>query len=212
MTQIMSRILTKESNCIDIGCYEGEVLSSMLHLAPLGHHYAFEPIPRLAERIKRKFPGIDVRQIALSDSEGEVSFHYVVNKPAYSGLQKRTSPERSEVVETIKVRTQRLDNVLMPDYEVNLIKVDVEGAELQVFKGAIRTLKTYKPYIFFEHGKGGADYYETTPNMLYELLVYECGMKIFGLKDWLETSNPLSQHEFVSIYEHNTIWNFLATP
>jgi len=89
MNQIMARVLTKDSNCIDIGCHEGEFLISMLGL-PLGYHYAFEPIPGLAKRIKQKFPHIDVRQIALSDSDKEVDFHNVVSKPAYSGLQKRT--------------------------------------------------------------------------------------------------------------------------
>lgn len=212
MNQIMSRVLTKDSNCIDIGCYEGEFLISMLRLAPLGYHYAFEPIPRLAKRIKQKFPDIDVRQIALSDSENEVCFHNVVGKPAYSGLRERTYPDPDETVEIIKVKTQELDNVLDPELKVNLIKIDVEGAELLVFKGAIQTLKKHKPYIIFEHGKGAADHYETTPNMIYELLVHECGLKLFCLKDWLNNSNPISQQEFVSIYEHKAIWNFLATP
>lgn len=212
MTQIMSRVLTKDSNCIDVGCYEGEFLISMLRLAPLGYHYAFEPIPRLAKRIKQKFPDIDVRQIALSDSENEVCFHSVVGKPAYSGLRERTYPDSSETVEIIKVKTQELDTILAPDLKVNLIKIDVEGAELLVFKGAIQTLKKHKPYILFEHGKGAADHYGTTPDMIYGLLVHECGLKVFCLKDWLTSSNPLSQQEFISIYEHKAIWNFLATP
>lgn len=212
MTQIMARVLNKDSNCIDIGCHEGEFLISMLDLAPLGYHYAFEPIPGLAKRIKQKFPDIDVRQIALSDSKKEVDFHNVVSKPAYSGLQKRTYPDSSERVEIIKVKTDKLDNVLDPDFKVNLIKVDVEGAELLVFKGAIQTLTTQKPYILFEHGRGAADHYGTTPNMIYDLLVHECGLKIFRLKDWLNSSKPLSQQEFIYIYEHSSIWNFLATP
>lgn len=212
MTQIISRVLSKDSNCIDVGCYDGEFISLMLRLAPLGYHHAFEPIPRLAKRIKQKFSGIDIRQIALSDSEKEVDFHSVISKPAYSGLQKRTYPNPTEVVEVIKVKTQKLDDLLTPDFRIHLIKVDVEGSELLVFKGAIRTLKTYKPYIIFEHGRGAADHYGTTPEMIYELLVRECGLKLFRLKDWLDNLTPLSQQEFVSIYEHGSIWNFLATP
>jgi len=94
MNQIMARVLTKDSNCIDIGCHEGGFQCWAL---PLGYHYAFEPIPGLAKRIKQKFPHIDVRQIALSDSDKEVDFHNVVSKPAYSGLQKRTYPDPSEL-------------------------------------------------------------------------------------------------------------------
>ena len=211
MTQIMSYVLTKDSNCIDIGCYEGEFLISMLRFAPLGYHYAFEPIPRLAKIIKQKFPDIDVRQIALSDSDSEVHFHNVVSKPAYSGLRQRTYPDPSEPVEIIKVKTQKLDDLLNPDLKIDFIKVDVEGAELLVFKGAIQTLIKHKPYIIFEHGRGAAEYYGTTPDMIYDLLVRECGLKIFCLKDWLNHSKPLSQQEFASIYDHKSIWNFLAT-
>lgn len=212
MTQIISRVLAKDSNCIDVGCYEGEFLSLMLRLAPLGYHHAFEPIPRLAKKIKQEFPGIDIRQIALSDSEEEVDFHSVISKPAYSGLQKRTYPNATEIIEVIKVKSRRLDDLLTPDFRIHLIKIDVEGSELLVFKGAIRTLKTYKPYILFEHGRGAADHYGTTPEMIYELLVHECDLKLFRLKDWLEDLTPLSLQEFVSIYEHGSIWNFLATP
>lgn len=212
ITQIMSRILTRTSNCIDIGCYEGDFLSSMFQFAPLGHHYAFEPIPRLAKKLKQKFPRIDVRQIALSDSEQEVTFHNVVSKPAYSGMQKRTYPDPKELVEVIKVNNQRLDNVIDPNFKVHLIKIDVEGAELLVLKGAIRTLKTHKPYIVFEHGQGAANHYATTPVMIYELLVHECGLKIYILKDWLDGLNSLNQEQFVSTYEHGSIWNYLATP
>ena len=212
MTQIISRVLAKDSNCIDVGCYDGEFLSLMLRLAPLGYHHAFEPIPRLAKRIKQKFSGIDIRQIALSDSEQEVDFHSVISKSAYSGLQKRTYPDPMEVVEVIKVPPQKLDDLLTPDLRIHLIKVDVEGSELLAFKGAIRTLKTYNSYVLFEHGRGAADHYATTPEMIYELLVNECNLKLFRLKDWLENLSPLSLQDFICIYEHGSIWNFLATP
>jgi len=97
-----------------------------------------------------------------------VDFHNVVSKPAYSGLQKRTYPDPSELVEIIKVKSENLTMYL--SLTVHLIKVDVEGAELLVFKGAVQTLKTHKPYILFEHGRGAADHYGTTPNMMYEYL------------------------------------------
>ncbi len=52
-TQIMSRVLTNHSNCIDVGCNTGDFLIKILQLSPLGYHYAFEPIPRLANRLKK---------------------------------------------------------------------------------------------------------------------------------------------------------------
>lgn len=210
MEQIMEQVLTKESNCLDIGCHQGAVLSEMLRLAPLGHHCAFEPIPSLAENLERQFPQVELRQMALSNSEGEVEFHHVVSRPGYSGLKRRPYPSSNETVEIIKVQTQKLDNILPTDLQVDFIKVDVEGAQLQVFQGAIQTIKKYKPYILFEHGPLASKSYGTTSDMIYELLVRECGLKLFGLKNWLNNSSPFSQQEFAAI--QGSIWDFLATP
>ncbi len=84
----------------------------------------------------------------------------------------------------------------------------MEGAELGVFQGAVQTLKASKPHIIFEHGLGGADHYGTTPQMIFELLVEECGLRLFRL----DGSRALSSDEFVSVYERNSAWNFLAHP
>lgn len=54
-TQIMQRVLSKHSNCIDVDCNTGDFLKQRLKFAPLGYHYAFKPIPRLATRLKKVF-------------------------------------------------------------------------------------------------------------------------------------------------------------
>ena len=70
----MQRVLSKHSNCIDVGCNTGDFLKQMLKFAPLGYHYAFEPIPRLATKLKKRFPNTDVKNVALSNSETETTF------------------------------------------------------------------------------------------------------------------------------------------
>ncbi|NEP48272.1 MAG: FkbM family methyltransferase [Moorea sp. SIO3C2] len=213
--QIMKRILDKSSNCIDVGGNMGSVLTQICQLAPLGEHYAFEPLPRLATRLQKRFPKVDVRQIALSDLEGETTFWHVVDAPALSGLKQRDYSYwgyNNAQTESIAIKTQKLDDILQPDFKVNFIKVDVEGAEFQVFKGAIRTLKTHKPYLVFEFGHSGMVDYKTTPGMMYDLLVNQCGLNIFKLNSWLEGLAPLSETEFTIICEEDSAWNFLATP
>jgi hypothetical protein len=68
------------------------------------------------------------------------------------------------------------------------MKVDVEGAELQVFKGTVQTIKRSRPLIVFEHGLGAADYCGTAPEILYDLLGGDCGLRLFLMEDWLESS------------------------
>src|SRR5215475_9890377 len=208
----MSRILTKSSNCIDIGCYKGSFLSHIIHHAPQGHHYAFEPIPSFAGRLRKKFPEVNIIQVALSDISDESTFIHVLSRPGYSGLKKRAYPDLNEKIKTIRVQTERLDNILSLDYKVHFMKVDVEGAELQVFLGAIRTLRKDRPYIMFEHGQGSSEYYGTTPEKVYELLAEQCHLNINTLSNWLEGLSPLGQEEFSLIYNNGTAGNFLAYP
>lgn len=210
--EIMSRILRKSSNCIDVGCYKGSFLSHMVRLAPLGQHYGFEPIPSFANRLQKKFPNVNIRQLALSDSSGESTFNYVLSRPAYSGLKRRAYPSRYEKIKTIETQTRRLDDVLPPGFEVVFLKVDVEGAEFQVFRGAMRTLKTYRPYIIFEHGLGASDFYGTTPEMIHNLLVKECSLQIYKFDDWLKGAGPLNLEDFCSFYKNGLGCNFLARP
>jgi precorrin-6B methylase 2 len=40
--EVMRRCLRADSNCVDVGCHEGSILSEMLRFAPAGTHYAFE--------------------------------------------------------------------------------------------------------------------------------------------------------------------------
>lgn len=208
MEQIIAYVLKEGSNCIDVGSFRGDFLRHFLRFAPAGQHYAFEPIPDLAENLRKTFSNVRVRETALSNAEGKTSFHHVVSNPGYSGLRRRTFDRAHEDVEIIEVTTEKLDNVLPLGFRVDLMKVDVEGGELQVFQGALRILKESQPHIIFEHGLGAADHYGTTPQMVFELLVDQCGLRLFRL----DGSSALTLDEFVSIYERNSAWNFLAHP
>ena len=52
--KIMEKVLEPDSCCVDIGCHMGELLSEMIACAPLGEFYGFEPIPLLAQYLKKK--------------------------------------------------------------------------------------------------------------------------------------------------------------
>jgi FkbM family methyltransferase len=206
--KILHRLLDKDSNCIDIGCNTGDFLIPILKLAPKGYHLAFEPIPRLAHRLRKRFPNIDIKEIALSDHEGETIFWYVVNAPALSSLQKQSwnihIPDA--ITEALKVKVEKLDDIVNKQVKIHFIKLDVEGTELQVFNGAKQTLKAHRPYILFEHGK--TDSNKKHDHRIYDLLVRECGLEIFQLQDWLDGLPALSPDKFMA----SPAFNFLAVP
>lgn len=213
--EVMERILNKKSNCVDIGCHVGSVLVEMIRLAPEGKHYAFEPIPEMYDQLVKSFkiyPNVNVHGIALSETAGESTFQHVVSNPGYSGLRRRKYERSDEEIKKIIVRTDRLDNFIPNNVQIHFIKIDVEGAELQVFKGAIETLKNNRPIIVFEHGHGAANYYETTPGDVYDLLAGECSLKISLMERWLRNQGDFDKDQFVGQYMRGENYYFIAHP
>jgi FkbM family methyltransferase len=204
---ILASVLRTDSNAIDIGANEGTVLASIVRLAPNGRHIAFEPIPELCERLVARFPGVDIRCAAASDAPGRTEFSHVVGAPAYSGLRQRDGlPADAGEVRRISVLVERLDDVVEVGYVPALLKIDVEGAELGVLRGAAETLERHRPFVLFEHGAGGADLYGTRPTDVFDLLK-AAGLRIFDL----DGEGPYSRSRFEETFTE-PIWNFLAAP
>ncbi len=209
---VMERVLRPDSNCVDGGCHQGAILRHMVRLAPLGRHHAFEPLPEFCRRLARKFPQVKVHQVALSDVTGTAPFQHVVSNPGYSRLRPRRYDRPNERVEQIEVRTARLDDVIPKELPIDLLKTDVEGAELQVFRGGLATIQKNRPVIAFEHGLGAADYYGTEPNEVYSLLVNDCALHISLLDAWLSGRPPLTRQQFAEQFRQGTNYFFLAHP
>jgi FkbM family methyltransferase len=185
----------------------GLVLEAIVHLAPAGKHIAYEPIPELSEHLAKRFPNVDVRRAALYDSAGTASFAHNLDQPSLSGLRQRRDVDAGPGgVRQISVPTERLDDVLDEDYVPTLIKIDVEGAELGVLRGAVETLHRHRPFVLFEHGVGGADLYDARPTEVFDLLDAS-GLRLFDL----DGVGPYSREQFEATFSE-PIWNFLASP
>jgi FkbM family methyltransferase len=207
MQMVLATALRIDSSAIDVGANEGAVLESIVRIAPRGRHVAFEPIPHLHDLLARRFPDVDVRRSAASDTAGTAEFTHVPDAPAYSGLLQRDDlPIGTRPIERVSVRTERLDDVLADGPAPTLIKIDVEGAELGVMRGAVETLQRHRPFVLFEHGAGGADLYGTRPTEVFDLLE-GMGLQIFDL----DGSGPYSRDRFEATFTE-PIWNFLAAP
>jgi FkbM family methyltransferase len=203
VNRILRRSLRRDSNCIDIGANEGIFLQQFQRLAPAGRHFAFEPLPEFAAELKRGYPKAEVFHCALSNCTGKATFHHVLNLSGWSGLKTQPYPVEAEV-KTIEVDLLRLDDVIPEDVPVDFIKIDVEGAELEVLEGGLSTIKRHKPTILFEHAKIHNQEYETTPEKVFDLLVTECGLGIYSLAG----EGPFSKAELTEIYHSSHASNY----
>jgi FkbM family methyltransferase len=207
LRRLLAWSLGPESCCIDVGAHRGSVLAEMCRVAPQGRHIAYEPLPHLAEELRTEFPNVDVRCAALSDHVGEASFARVRAAEPWSGLLFRPLPGNVEPnVEEITVRLEVLDQALPRDFVPALVKIDVEGAEEQVLRGALRTLGDHQPVVVFEHGLGSANAYGTEPDDVFHLLVNEARMRIFDL----DGGGPYPLTEFRRAYYASERVNWVA--
>jgi FkbM family methyltransferase len=114
-----------------------------------GAVHAVEAAPATAELLRRNVamnPGrpIEVHELALADREGELDF---VTFEAGSGLSS-FAPAASGAV--TRVRATTLDALTAPMARVDLVKLDLEGAELRALRGASELLRSRRPALLIE--------------------------------------------------------------
>jgi FkbM family methyltransferase len=209
---IMRMVLNKNSSCVDVGAHVGSVLKEIVDLSPLGEHYAFEPIPYLFSGLKssHEFQGVNLYDIALSDQSGEDTFFLVKNAPAFSGLKQRRYDCPDPEIQEIKVKKNRLDDIIPIGHKIDFIKIDVEGGELPVLRGAERVIRESMPFIVFESGLGASEHYGTTGSSLYEFLTDNCGLEINSLDGYLTGSSGLTKNELIDVFSKTERYYFIT--
>ncbi|RYY38354.1 MAG: FkbM family methyltransferase [Chitinophagaceae bacterium] len=213
--QVLRRVCRPDSNCVDVGTHRGEILELMRRQSPRGHHFGFEPLPPLFAKLRQRYGtehSVHIFPYALSDHAGNASFNWVTTNPAYSGLQKRSYDRPNEEEQSITVETRKLDDVLQSyGLPVHLLKIDVEGGELGVLRGALQTLRRYRPVVIFEFGIGGSDIYGSTPELLWEFFS-GLGYKISLMRRFLDEEPAFSFEELAEQYHQKKNYYFIAYP
>jgi FkbM family methyltransferase len=208
---VLARVLTPAASCIDVGAHTGGILALMRRYAPEGEHWAFEPLPALARQLRQDFPEVHVHELALAATAGPAEFCHVVNAPGYSGLRERRYDRPDPEIVRIQVQTDRLDAIVPDTAQIALIKIDVEGGELGVLTGGEALLRRCRPVVIFEHGRGAAEYYDTRPEPVYDLLT-DCGLAVTTMARWLGGEVSLARPTFVAQFEAADNFFFMAAP
>lgn len=135
----------------DVGAFHG--LLSLWFSKTAREVVAFEPVRsnrnRLAENLAlNRIWNVDVRDCGLGSEDGEAWITYSTLMPG--GASVISAAGSDLVIEEIEIRRlDRLRGLPVPD----LIKIDVEGFELAVLRGAEGLLSKYKPALYLEmHG------------------------------------------------------------
>lgn len=114
---------------------------------------SFEPNPELADRVRKlKLPNVELRQEALWVACGTVDFDAYGDSPHGYGVHSAIAVRNPHAPEgkkaTIQVKAVTLDSLDLGD--VDFLKLDVEGAEVNALMGACRTIEHWHPAMIVE--------------------------------------------------------------
>lgn len=173
---------------IDIGANTGLWSRHFLNCAKPEKLISYEPVPHVfkeLETILRPHPFAEARCIALGNSQGKRTFYVTKDTTGASLLPPKA--EMNELVkgnwdvqEEINCEADTLDNQLNGLPTVDLLKIDVQGAEIEVLKGATNTL-TRTRYLLVEFNY--MDQYEGGSSLtdLHEYITLKTGFYLHNI-------------------------------
>lgn len=149
-----ANIINEDLIIFDVGCNAGSfinfVLSKNLNIKIL---YAFEPNSYLVnDFLKHKYKdheNIKIIEYGLGETEGESEFHVPGRSPALGSLLNRqifTREDFQKEMVTVKINIKTIDSFCYENNinKIDYIKIDTEGFELSVLKGANKMLSEGK--------------------------------------------------------------------
>ena len=140
---------------LDIGAHKGAFTYWMAkQVGPRGRVFSFEPQPLLASRLTRLVKGqslahVTVENLALSSQVGVATLSVPGGKPSPGAT---LEPRNVNACEQTSVPVLTLDSYFADRQisSIKLLKCDVEGHELEVFRGGEQLLRHHKPLLLFE--------------------------------------------------------------
>ncbi len=148
---------------VDVGAHKGEFLSYLLKLK---HKkiYVFEPQKKIFKILSKNFKEnkkIKFFNVALGDKNLEKTFYInklsltstfsVSKKTSFSKIKNFLLNSKNSYIQKYLIKTKKLDDIIINKGINNLfLKIDVEGFELNVLKGAKKLLTTKVKYILVE--------------------------------------------------------------
>jgi FkbM family methyltransferase len=132
---------------LDVGAHLGETALALASAFPKARIHAFEPVTAIYRQLAQnccRFPGITCHQLALGNETAQRRIALLSQDIACTENQVSRVPDAQTpdaLCDTIQIH--RLDDFCQAQgiEKIALLKTDTEGFELEVFKGALATLR-----------------------------------------------------------------------
>lgn len=197
MDVLLTHHVREDDHCFDGGCHVGSVLAQMVKLAPKGHHVAVEPVQHKAAALRRRFPDVTLVEGALGEERGTLTFY-----DDDSGFASFHPSEDATAPRAREVEVHTIDD-LIGEARLDVLKLDIEGAELWALKGARKTVEYNEPMVLIECGRDEVlQPFGYTRAELYDYVSGEFEYSVYSIVDFLYGREPLSFAEFQRMAEY----------
>ena len=200
---MIARLMENDFTVWDIGGNVGWHAINLAKSFPRARILAFEPIPSTFEQLKKNVAlngtsNVSLYNFGFSNKSEVLNFYFY---PECSGNASSMNLSQKASVRTLRCPVKTIDEFAEEEcLKVDFIKCDVEGAELFVFQGGLKTLGRDKPVIFAEMVRKWSAKFNYHPNRIIELL-RDIGYHCFKIEE-----NALA--EFFAMDENTAETNF----
>lgn len=143
-----TQFIEADQTFIDIGSHVGSWAQHFAQTCKQVH--AFEPQRVIYDRLSEGIRLAELNNIVCHDvalgAQGEMDLHHVEKYGGWSTLRHR--PELGNVIAVERVRCAQLDDFAFDD--VGVIKIDAEGYEIDILRGAAKTIELHRPTLLLE--------------------------------------------------------------
>jgi FkbM family methyltransferase len=210
LPRVLQRVLTNNSNIVDVGCHIGAFINNASKYSPNGMHVIVEPTPSKCAILRKNFPNARLHETAISNVSGSAVFEENLAISGYSRLRAETPSQYK--TNSYEVKVSRLDDIITD--RMDLLKIDIEGGEIDAMKGGKSVISRYKPTIIFECGSDQSLIeIGKSRQELYEFIVGDLGYSVYTFSDFLFDKGPLGFDEFrkCGLYPFRA-FNYVAEP
>jgi FkbM family methyltransferase len=152
LSAIRNHVSLSDTVC-DIGANKGSFTFWLARWCRAGRVIAFEPQRDLANQLAAdckalRFSNVKVETVGVDSATGSKTLSIPTGHAPCASI--KPSGVLFDNASTVSIPVVTLDDYFPESEKVSLLKIDVEGAELDVLRGAERILKTSAPLLVFE--------------------------------------------------------------